>query len=127
MAFRILPPEYRSNKRPFRQVHRVSPGRQSAVNWRLKVVSAVIGPGGPGEFPHISASGDFSRHRHEGERAASLGFAASQWHEVDHPNTRSSPVGGAPPVAFISTAQGAPKRPGLQAANSAFDSLMYAD
>ena len=39
-----------------------------------------------GEFPHIDASGDFSRHRHDGERAASLGFAASQWHVVDQPN-----------------------------------------
>ena len=73
----------RSSKRPFRQVHRVSPGRQSAVNCRLEVVSAVIGPGGSGEFPYVSASGDFSRHRHDGDRAASLGFAASQWHEVD--------------------------------------------
>ncbi len=47
---------------------------------------AVIGAGGSREFPHISASGDFSRHRHDGDRAASLGFAASQWHEVDQPN-----------------------------------------
>ncbi len=49
-------------------------------------MSAVIGPGGSGEFPHISASGDFFHHRHDGDRAASLGFAASQWHEVDQPN-----------------------------------------
>jgi len=49
-------------------------------------VSAVIGPGGSREFPYISASGDFCRHRHDGDRAASLGFAASQWHEVDQPN-----------------------------------------
>ncbi len=49
-------------------------------------MSAVIGPGRSGEFPHISASGDFSRHRHDGDRTASLGFAASQWHEVEQPN-----------------------------------------
>jgi len=49
-------------------------------------VSAVIGPGGPREFPGISTSGDFSRHRHAGERATSLGFAASQWFKVDQPN-----------------------------------------
>jgi hypothetical protein len=35
--------EYRSNKRPFRQVQRASPGRQSAVNCHFEVVSAVIG------------------------------------------------------------------------------------
>jgi len=49
-------------------------------------VSAVIGPGGSGEFPHISASGEFSCHRCDDDRAASLGCAASQWHEVDQPN-----------------------------------------
>ncbi len=50
--------EYRSNKRPFRQVHRVSPGRHSAANCRFEVVSAVIGPGGSGagqENSHTSA------------------------------------------------------------------------
>ena len=34
-----LAAEYKSNKRPFRQAHRVSPGRQSVVNCRFEVVS----------------------------------------------------------------------------------------
>ena len=64
----------------------VDSGRQLSLRGSVGGHRAVIGPGGSGEFPHISASGDFSRHRHDGDRAASLGFAASQWHEVDQPN-----------------------------------------
>lgn len=45
-----------------------------------------IEPGEPGELQYISASGDFFQHRHNGDRRVPLGFAASQWHEVDQPN-----------------------------------------
>jgi len=45
--------EYKTNKRPFPKVDRVSPSHQTVAKPRFSVVSAVIGPSGPAEAAKI--------------------------------------------------------------------------